>query len=309
MNNKPVILVIAFAFVFLSGAIIYSKTDPAETKGQNLENPSEKSVDRLVVELKDHDPKVRMKAAGQLGSSGNTDAVAPLIFVLKYDDVWNVRKSAAWALGELKDRRSVGSLIEALRHNDWIVQFKAAEALGKIGDTHAVEPLIETLQSESSHVYEQVTWALGELCDDRAVIPLINALENELPAVRMNSAKALGKIRNNSAVGPLIAALMKDRIPEVKKWAAWALGVLDDSRAIEPLIVTLDDGDYYVRMHAGLSLEKIGKPAVPFLIRALNDKSAFVHTRAAWALQEITGADYGKNTESWEKWLLENGPE
>lgn len=307
MNNKPVILVIAFVFVFLSGAIIQSKTDSVETKGQNLKKPYEKSVDRLVEELKDFDPKVRSKAAEELGRSGNTDAVAPLIFVLKYDDVWSVRKSAAWALGELKDRRSVGSLIEALKHNDWIVQFKAAEALGKIGDTHAVEPLIETLQSESSHVYEQVTWALGELCDDRAVIPLINALENELPAVRMNSAKALGKIRNRQAVEPLIATLMKDSIPEVKKWAAWALGALNDSRAIEPLISTLNDGDYYVRMHAGLSLEKIGKPAVPFLIRALNDKSTFVHSRAAWALKEITGVDYGKSVESWEAWLMENG--
>ncbi len=304
MNNKPHILAIAFIFVFFTGTVIHSKTEPAETVVSN----NQVILDRLVAELNDTDPIVRSNAAEQLGRSGNTDAVAPLIFVLKYDDVWNVRKSAAWALGELKDRRSVGSLIEALKHNDWIVQFKAAEALGKIGDTHAVEPLIETLQSESSHVYEQVTWALGELCDDRAVIPLINALENELPAVRMNSAKALGKIRNREAVEPLMVALIKDRIPEVKKWAAWALGSLNDSRAIEPLISALNDRDYYVRMHAGLSLEKIGKPAIPFLISALNDKRAFVHTRAVWALQEITGADYGKNAESWEKWLLENGP-
>ena len=105
----------------------------------------------------------------------------------------------------------------------------------------------------------------------------------------------------------MITALIKDRIPEVKKWAAWSLGTLNDSRAIEPLISALNDRDYYVRMHAGLSLEKIGKPAVPFLISALNDKRAFVHTRASWALQEITGADFGKSVESWEKWLLENG--
>ncbi len=62
-------------------------------------------------------------------------------------------------------------------------------------------------------------------------------------------------------------------------------------------------------MQAGLSLEKIGEPAVPFLISALNDKRALVHKRAAWALQEITGADYGKSVESREKQLLENETE
>lgn len=48
---------------------------------------------------------------------------------------------AASALGELKDTRAVGPLIQALDDENALVQDDAAEALGKLNDTRAVGPL------------------------------------------------------------------------------------------------------------------------------------------------------------------------
>ena len=67
-------------------------------------------------------------------------AVEPLIRALK-DENENVRKGAAWALGEIKDKRAVGPLIQALEDENNIVRTESAHALGEIGDKRAIEPL------------------------------------------------------------------------------------------------------------------------------------------------------------------------
>jgi len=54
-----------------------------------------------------------------------------IIATLKDKD-GDVRRAAAWALGELKDPRAVEPLISALKDEDVIVRYIAAEALEKI---------------------------------------------------------------------------------------------------------------------------------------------------------------------------------
>jgi HEAT repeat protein len=273
----------------VSGAAVVHSSLTVEN-GQEL-------INKLIVDLKDENPNIRSDAAEQLGKTGNSHAVVPLTTVLETDNVWSVRKWAAWALGEINDRRAFDPLIRALQHMDWIIRVKAAEVLGKIGDSSAVEPLISALQDENSYVYSQVTWALGEICDDRAVIPMIEALRKEIPAVRINAAIALGKIGNTTAAEHLAAAMKNDRVWSVRKWSAWALGEIRDERSVEPLIQALKDDNYYVRVYAELSLEKIGRPAVPSLLDALNDQNLSVRNRAAWSLEGITGQSFSHDRE------------
>jgi HEAT repeat protein len=61
-----------------------------------------------------------------------------------------VKEFAADALGEIKDTRAVGPLIQALKDNDSFVRMSAAGALGDINDTRAVEPLIHALTDDNS---------------------------------------------------------------------------------------------------------------------------------------------------------------
>ena len=74
-------------------------------------------------------------------------AVPSLIEALGDED-WDVRREAAWALGEIGDARAVPSLIEALRDEDWRVREAAVEALEGIG-APALPELERTWQGKS----------------------------------------------------------------------------------------------------------------------------------------------------------------
>lgn len=64
----------------------------------------------------------------------------------------DLRMSAIWTLGRVKDPRAVEALINALRHKDPLMREKAAEALGETKDMKAVEPLIAMLKDEEETI-------------------------------------------------------------------------------------------------------------------------------------------------------------
>src|SRR6185436_2133905 len=97
----------------------------------------------LVTAIKSQDWIVRMHAAKALGRIMDVSAVAPLMSLLQ-DKVKAVRVEAAQALGVIGEA-SVPSLLEAIRHEDWVVRLHAVEALGRIKTAESVEPLLWVL--------------------------------------------------------------------------------------------------------------------------------------------------------------------
>lgn len=67
----------------------------------------------------------------------------------------DLRMSAVWTLGKVKDRRAVEALIAALNHKDLNVREKAAEALGEIKDPRAIEPLISALIDDQEEMIRE----------------------------------------------------------------------------------------------------------------------------------------------------------
>jgi len=135
------------------------------------------------------DLRVRTKAVEALGKIRDVSVVEPLIHALT-DENWDIRRRAAWALGNLGEP-AVEPLIKALRDENWDVRRKAAWALGNIKDHTAIDPLIHALQDEYSDVREEAAWALGNIKALRAVEPLIHALTDEYPDVRWQAARSL----------------------------------------------------------------------------------------------------------------------
>ncbi len=167
---------------------------------------------------------------------------------------------------------------------------RAVDILTRLGSP-AVPPLIRALQDEDGWVRREAAQALGEIKDARAVPPLIRALQDEDEGVREAAAEALGKIGDAQAVPTLIQAL-QDKNEEVRKAAAEALGKIGDAQAVPTLIRTLKlkNKSWGVRKAAAEALGKIGAPAVPFLIRALQDEDEDVRRAAAQALGAIGDA-------------------
>ena len=159
-----------------------------------------------------------------------------------------VRKMAVYTLVRIGEQ-AVGSLIQALENEDWVVRFSAADALGKIGDARAVEPLSRALKDENSIVRTNAAWALGGLGETRVVEPLVRALrvghigdaKGGEPPTRLLIVHSIRSGHADvTAAGPFTQAL-NYRGWYVRIRSAEALGKIGDARAIEPLKEALKD--------------------------------------------------------------------
>ncbi|HDH51191.1 MAG TPA: HEAT repeat domain-containing protein, partial [Nitrospirae bacterium] len=133
------------------------------------------------------------------------DPVLKLIQNLQ-SEKFGIRRRAVWALGESKDPRAIGPLLEILKDENRSVKVNAIYALGRMG-VLAVERLIEALKDEDRVIRTTVAKVFGKMRDPEAVESLIAALEDENPYVRLNAATALGSIKDSRAVEPLITVL------------------------------------------------------------------------------------------------------
>jgi HEAT repeat protein len=220
--------------------------------------------------------------------------VKGLIQALKHQD-YLVRKEAARALKGVGDERAVEALIGSLEYQSWqddyvilrSVRENSAEALGSIGDERAINPLILAMREDPN---EEVRWkaasALGKIGDSKAVKPLIEAIYDYDWNVRTQAANALGIIGDLHAVPNLMEAL-EDSEWHVRKYAAMALGKMKDKRAIPILVEALEDEDADVRWKSMLALEKFGDSAVNPLIDALKSKNWRLRARAVEVLGRI----------------------
>jgi hypothetical protein len=134
--------------------------------------------------------------------------VVPVLIRALHHPSPQVRKQAALALGEIKDRRAIEPLGRALWDECAAVREAAAQALGGLGDVRAVDLLVQILHKDDSdkivlfHDRQSAAQALASLGDPRALAPLEEALQDQRPAVRAAATKALAVIRGEPANGP-----------------------------------------------------------------------------------------------------------
>ena len=234
----------------------FEKTSPGEQAAVALAAMGKPAVDPLIAILTAGEWRVRANASFAMGLLRDHRTVEPLIAVLKDKD-GRVREKAAWGLGLKSNALVVEPLITALQDTEWQVRRQSAWALGLQGDRRSVEPLIAALKDERREIREQAAWALGLKGDGRAVEPLILALKDQDWQVRRQAAWALGLKGDEQSVAPLITAL-KDAQWEVREQAAWALGLRDDETAVDALKTALKDEEKGVRKQAEWALQLIG---------------------------------------------------
>jgi HEAT repeat protein len=113
------------------------------------------------------------------------------------DKMGYVRKEAATILGEMRDPKSVGSLVASLRDDVDEVRLSVVEALGKIGDPRAVIPLMSQYKDMDYQVRTALAIALGDLNDKRAIDTLLKMLgDDPYHDVREAAANSLGKLED-----------------------------------------------------------------------------------------------------------------
>jgi len=73
------------------------------------------------------------------------------------------RNAAVAVLGQARDKRHVGAVLQALEHDDWSTRYVAIEALQSIRDKQSVPKLIARLAVETGRLRKRVAEALWQL--------------------------------------------------------------------------------------------------------------------------------------------------
>ncbi|HEY9616272.1 MAG TPA: HEAT repeat domain-containing protein [Microcoleaceae cyanobacterium] len=170
----------------------------------------DRAIPHLIQLLTDPCPLVRVSAAYGLGRNPSINAVEPLI--TRYNEDWNgyVRKGVVWALGNCRDRRSLPTLIDALKTDISAVRLWAASSLAQMASVGydaviaAIPPLIEGLRRDPvAAVRSNCAWSVGQLCRElpsnvvyaTAIDALLETfVEDEELGVREDARSALLKL-------------------------------------------------------------------------------------------------------------------
>ncbi|BAY11886.1 HEAT repeat domain-containing protein [Calothrix sp. NIES-2098] len=247
---------------------------------------SEKANHLLIKLLEYENYDVRRSAASALGGIKSEQAIPELIKLLEYEN-YDVRRSAASALGEIKSQQAIPELIKLLEDEDSDVRKISASALGEIKSQQAIPELIKLLEDEDSDVRKISASALGKIKSEQAISKLIELLENEDFDVIINAAYALGKIESDVAILGLIKMLGSEKL-DVQVNAALALRNIKSDIAVPELIKLLKCEKFMVQFNAAFVLGGIkSEQAIPGLIKLLEDEDSDVRKTAAFALNEI----------------------
>lgn len=110
------------------------------------------AVPRLVEALGDSKAAVRVEAVIALNHIKPEEALSALSRVLLADNNYEVRKTAATALGNLRDEAAAEALYKALEDENWMVRKAAIDALTNLKVTEAMEVMIGYLNDEQEDV-------------------------------------------------------------------------------------------------------------------------------------------------------------
>ncbi|MBD2362506.1 HEAT repeat domain-containing protein [Anabaena minutissima FACHB-250] len=247
---------------------------------------SDKAIPYLNPLLEDEDSDVRRRAAYALGEIKSEAAIPRLIQLLEDEDS-DVRAGAADALGGIKSEAAIPGLIQLLEHGNSDVRRSIASALGEIKSEAAIPHLIKLIEDEDSFVRYSAASALREIKSEAAIPGLIQLLEHGNSDVRISAASTLKEIKSESAIPGLIQ-LLEHGNSDVRRIASSALEKIKWEAAIFRLIQLLEHGNSDVRRSAAYALEKIKwEAAIPRLIQLLEDEDFKVRISAASALGEI----------------------
>ena len=183
---------------------------------------------------------------------------------------WWHRSEAALALGLVRDRQSVATLVSLLDDDHEQVRAAAIDALGEIGDVAAVPALLARMDDRKRLERTRVVQALRAL-GPLATAALIEHGESR-PEDRREVGAVLAHIGGAAAAGPLLEwSTSGDADSRAAVWRALASIGLDD-RAFYHALKALNDEAPAVRAAAAMALARSGRTdATAHLARRLDD--------------------------------------
>jgi len=167
----------------------------------------------------------RREAIRNLGLNKDREGVSELIHSLKSDGDDNVRAFAALSLGKIKDKSSVGALIEALNDERLVVKIEAIRALGEIGEPEAISTLLPLIGNSDPRLRCEVASCLGKLGNKEGLNAILKEIEDVESPLRVKAILALRDIGEGS--GAILDTLRNLKYDEDERVVAAAKLVLE----------------------------------------------------------------------------------
>jgi len=167
----------------------------------------------------------RREAIRNLGLKRNRGDVSELIHSLKNDRDDNVRAFAALSLGKIKDKSSIGALIEALNDERLIVKIEAIRALGEMGESQAIPMLLSLIGDPDPRLRCEVASCLGKLGNKEGLNAILKEIEDVESPLRVKAILALRDVGDDSVA--ILDTLRDLRYDEDERIVAAAKLVLE----------------------------------------------------------------------------------
>jgi HEAT repeat protein len=222
------------------------------------------------------------------------------------------RAAAAFTLGDIGARRTVGALVRHLDDRSPDVRAAACRSLGRLGAVEAVGPIIaagvrgaipgavsrlaildigpaavDELLAQSAHeeprMRAAVVQLVGLIGDASHSRDIIGRLSDPAAPVREATAAALGRLGAREARDDLVVAL-GDRVPGVRTAAAEALGGIGGRQAVD-VLVPVAETDVFEPARA--AAEALARTDPALLVRVAAMPDAGPHLREAAGRAEL----------------------
>lgn len=275
-----------------------------------------------VEDLKNPNPKIRAKAAKEIGETGGPAEVPALVSALNDPSV-KVREQVVVALASIRSPQSLKGLIRATTDSNSEVRWLAVKGIegfytgqtpktgffgymerqyhqakrkflggnvqvppGTVVDPQAVTALERVMmQPQMSRPAQEATRALGILLARQAVPDLVTTAHSSNSDLAREALNSLAKIQDTSA-GPQLVDLLSSHNRSVQQEAAVTVGILRTRSAVPKLQSLYENDSHRETRHKALQgLSYIGDPVSdPIFLKALYNTHASVRGYAAQGL-------------------------
>ncbi len=209
-------------------------------------------------------------------------------------------------LRQINDRKAETALIEAFQRytQNPDAEEKIIELLKKWKTKAAIKPMIAALnfevgaskedpkQKKVNRINQRIASALGEMGEPEAIASLQRLMRSSQdPNVQRSAIRSLGNLKAKESVDELIKMTEDANVHKIVRMnAVYALGEIGDPKALDPLVLALYRDKAFFFHQAGLSLVKIGEPAVDLLATTMEGKNEKVNALLQQDADVIEGA-------------------